>query len=58
MKYDIVTAITVLDSCDCDEEALFLAKTHNYYREYLSILIKKKQQYKEAVKMIQYYHSS
>lgn len=52
LKYDIPTAIKVLDDVDCDDEALFLAKKHNYYREYATILIKKQHKYEEAVKYI------
>ena len=52
LKYDIPTAIKVLDDVDCDEEALFLAKKHNYYRDHLVILIHKRHLYEEAVRYI------
>ena len=52
MKYDIPTAIKVLDDVDCDDEALFLAKKYNYFRDYTTILIKKQHKYEEAVKYI------
>lgn len=52
LKYDIPTAIKVLDDVDCDEEALFLAKKHNHYRDHLVILIHKKHLYEEAVRYI------
>lgn len=52
LKYDIPTAIKVLDDVDCDDEALFLAKKYNYFRDYTTILIKKQHKYEEAVKYI------
>lgn len=54
LKYDITTAINVLDEVDCDEEALYLAKKHHHYHDYLTILIQKKHQYEEAVCYIKY----
>ena len=55
LKYDVLTAITVLSEVGCNHEAKLLAKKNKHYRDYLLILIKKEGEYHEAVKYIKYF---